>query len=133
MVAHASSSSSDASASHQAAAAATLARRRAVLGAAAAATFGGLLSLPQPASADVPKGERWCPENGAGCCSRDLHRTAAARQLTARLRRPPSAAGYEDTAVKLVAALREAISTDLSDAEERQVRGAGCGGTRGGQ
>lgn len=32
---------------------------------------------------------------------------------------------YEDTAVKLVAALREAISADLSDAEERQVR---CGG-----
>ncbi|EFN58701.1 hypothetical protein CHLNCDRAFT_140330 [Chlorella variabilis] len=34
------------------------------------------------------------------------------------------AAAYEDTAQRLVDALREAISTDLSDAEERQVRRA---------
>lgn len=43
---------------------------------------------------------------------------------------PPSRlAAYYDTAQRLVDALREAISTDLSDAEEREVsppRGAGA-------
>lgn len=48
---------------------------------------------------------------------------AALATATATPCLPPSlpAAAYEELAVKLVAALREAISTDLSDAEERQV------------
>lgn len=37
----------------------------------------------------------------------------------------PFPAAYQDTARKLVDALREAISTDLSDAEEREV-GVSC-------
>lgn len=35
-------------------------------------------------------------------------------------------AAYQDTARKLVNALREAISTDLSDAEEREVGSGHC-------
>ncbi|KAL4458081.1 hypothetical protein ABPG75_012946 [Micractinium tetrahymenae] len=53
---------------------------------------------------------------------------AAAVGALLSLQRPASAAevpkAYQDTARKLVDALREAISTDLSDAEEREVRRA---------
>ena len=45
----------------------------------------------------------------------------------------PRPSGYLNTAQKLVDALREAISTDLSDAEEREVRCCRVPATCGGQ
>ena len=109
-------------------------RRRDLLTGAAA--LGALLALQRPASAEgaVPKGA-WvfwaaeCMGRGGPTPRCSVPATAPHSWLFTEHPHPapphrPASAAYEDTALKLVAALREAISTDLSDAEERQVRRA---------
>ena len=116
-----------------------LPRRRDLLTAAAA--LGALLALQRPASATegaVPKGAWvWVEQQSAwgrggpapSLCLAASLLPACPLDITTPPQPKPTPppcppAAYEDTALKLVAALREAISTDLSDAEERQVRRA---------